>query len=985
MRSVLSRAAPLFGWDAFVSFALGAAPRGATEYARRLHEALEAKGFTVFFSEEAGLAGSHLSRSLKRHLRRSRVLIVLANRGTLDDPRWVRDEVLEFRQSRPGRTIIPISFDGALRDPACDQAAQPWLAHRERIWIDETDDALAQGRPSADVVAKVAGACTAIRSTVWLRGVLVALAAVFAGLAALAAVWAVLADRAESAARGEQDKAVAAERRAIGAASAAIRAEGEARRAASAAEDARMREERQRANAEARAREAQAHAVAEASAFELARGRGGRALLGAAIAWTVAPTPRAEAALLGALLARPRLMHEVPGAKNVGQLALVGGGKTLLSIDGRGDVEGFSVGSGEPLSAFRRAGLAAPGARLVASPDSLRVAVNGRDHWRLLTANGHDGPSLCAAPRAAKATFTADGRLFVAQCLAEPVDLPRRPEAPPRPDARSVLGFFDPESGREVAPRAAVPAGIVAIGAVQALPDEIIAVTSDGRVQGYRMREPVAWRTFKPAAGSPMGRVSHAAFAPEGSRLVLVEAEGVQRSEAARVSSVRLFAWRPAEPQPQLIEAAASRRELPDNEVPDSLAISAQGHEVLVGTRSGLLGRFDLGRGAPPRMETLERMEGPVTALAVSREGLVAAGGGFATTTLHDLRLTHPLRRPLPPHLSGAQVLAHSADGGRVAAVFDDGKLRVYEGRRTEPMAVADLPTEPLAWRLAFSADGQVLHLRRLNRAPSLVWELRQPVRPASELPAGELHPDGKRFLADPVRADEPMALWPLVGPRGEAQGLGAAVGRKLMRNSFSADGALLAMNAEDGVQVRALPPRPARVWTLPPPLGPQPLAAHFTAQGQLVTQAMEGTALWSLPPEEPPRTVRRWRSAAGWRATSPAVAITMDPRQRWLAMAEANGRVHVWQAAAVEAIGPSLPSGLERLSQLSFDAAGQHLFVSGQGGPVEVIGLDPRRWAGLACEQVRRNPDCAEWERFRPGQPYRALCPKLSVPRCSG
>lgn len=164
-----------FGYDIFISFALGPAPRGSRPYASDLARRLRERGFTVFFSEDQAAVGDELDTTLQRALRSSRVLVVVANRGTLADPRWVRTEVEEYRRRRARGSIVPISVDGALHDPLLGMSSQPWLQHTGRIWIDETAESCASGRVSDAVVERLVTAPHAIRSLVWLRLVVVSM------------------------------------------------------------------------------------------------------------------------------------------------------------------------------------------------------------------------------------------------------------------------------------------------------------------------------------------------------------------------------------------------------------------------------------------------------------------------------------------------------------------------------------------------------------------------------------------------------------------------------------------------------------------------------------------------------------------------------------------------------------------------------------------------------------------------------------------
>src|SRR4051812_26874246 len=111
-------AARLFGYDVFISFALGAPPRGTLSYASDLARRLRERDLTVFFSEDEAAVGDRLDGALRSALHSSKVLVVIANAEALRDPRWIRVEVEQFRRRHPTRPIVPISVEGALRDPA---------------------------------------------------------------------------------------------------------------------------------------------------------------------------------------------------------------------------------------------------------------------------------------------------------------------------------------------------------------------------------------------------------------------------------------------------------------------------------------------------------------------------------------------------------------------------------------------------------------------------------------------------------------------------------------------------------------------------------------------------------------------------------------------------------------------------------------------------------------------------------------------------
>ena len=81
----------------------------------------------MFFSEDEAPPGEQLDRTLRSALLHSKTLIVIANSGTLEDPRWIRKEVEEFRKHHPNRPVIPINVGSALQDPVLAASTQEWL------------------------------------------------------------------------------------------------------------------------------------------------------------------------------------------------------------------------------------------------------------------------------------------------------------------------------------------------------------------------------------------------------------------------------------------------------------------------------------------------------------------------------------------------------------------------------------------------------------------------------------------------------------------------------------------------------------------------------------------------------------------------------------------------------------------------------------------------------------------------------------------
>ena len=204
-RSFASRA---FGYDIFISFALGAPPRGTQSYASDLARRLRERDFTVFFSEDEAPPGDELDGSLRTALQRSKTLVVIANHGAVERPRWMRKEVEEFRRRHPSRPVIPINVGGALQDPALAENAQSWLRFQDRIWLDESSEAVRNGIASEALVDRLATAPARFKSNVGWRWVVRAVVTSLAMLAIALGVATKMANDSAERARAELRRAV---------------------------------------------------------------------------------------------------------------------------------------------------------------------------------------------------------------------------------------------------------------------------------------------------------------------------------------------------------------------------------------------------------------------------------------------------------------------------------------------------------------------------------------------------------------------------------------------------------------------------------------------------------------------------------------------------------------------------------------------------------------------------------------------------------
>lgn len=318
-----SFASRLFGYDLFISFALGGPPRGTQSYASDLARRLRERDLSVFFSEDEAPPGEPLSDTLQRALLRSKLLVVIVNRGTLEVPNWVRTEVETFRTHRPGRPVIPVCLDGSLRDRPLSEAVQPWLQHAQNIWLDERAEDADKGLATDGLVARLLTAPRRLRANTLWRALVVVVGLGLATLTALAAWQAIVATR-------ERDRATS------------LREQGLSRQ------------------------------LAAQSAASLVSNPA-RALLLAAQAQATVPTTASDSALLGALSSLPLARLQQHGAA-FQALAVGSKSDALLLSDVRGAVLLGEIGK----PALDTVVPPASGLNLYAAVHALAFAPDGR-------------------------------------------------------------------------------------------------------------------------------------------------------------------------------------------------------------------------------------------------------------------------------------------------------------------------------------------------------------------------------------------------------------------------------------------------------------------------------------------------------------------------------------------------------------------------------------------------------------------------------
>ncbi len=231
----------VFGFDFFVSYSWG----DGWEYAEALTRELEALNFDVFLDRDDFHDGANWKSAGAWSLRRTSKLILVGTPGSLES-KPVQYELQVFAET--GRTVIPISIDGALGNLPADHAFRKHLGD-ETLRIEEIDERRLKA-PSAGTIGRIAQSFDILRQDQKRMRWLQALIVIFALISSIAVWQSFVAEGERQDAIEARDEAQIDRERAIAARDQADIERDNAREAQKDAEEARENEEQERVKAE---------------------------------------------------------------------------------------------------------------------------------------------------------------------------------------------------------------------------------------------------------------------------------------------------------------------------------------------------------------------------------------------------------------------------------------------------------------------------------------------------------------------------------------------------------------------------------------------------------------------------------------------------------------------------------------------------------------------------------------------------------------
>ncbi|GAD85282.1 hypothetical protein FEK33_12470 [Nocardia asteroides NBRC 15531] len=414
-------------------------------------------------------------------------------------------------------------------------------------------------------------------------------------------------------------------------------------------------------------------------------------------------------------------------------------------------------------------------------------------------------------------------------------------------------------------------------------PARSVALEDNGRraVVGGADGSVTVWSVADGSAAAPpvtphVGVVSAVEFEPDGHRVVSAGHDGaVWRTQIDSATPVLLA---PAGPKKV-----------------DSLAVSADGRHIAIGSEADFVLLWDVSRAVPEGRMLLGH-DGPVLTVQFdAATASVVSGGWDATIRRWDIESGSALGNPLVGHGGAVHGLAMAA--GRVLTGGEDGTLRQWDLGAQAPSGTEMQPVDRAFRGIAFSHDGSLAAAGGWDGRVAL-WRMsdRLPIGPRTSVthvgPTTAVVFDKSDAVIVSGGTDGDIRLWD--SPTGDSLGVLVATENAVRALAIDAANSTVASAHDDGtVRLTDLATRTVR----------HTVTAHRSAVTALAFDAT-GTRLVSGSADG---TIRRWDAVTGVAAgpeihadfaTDPEVFAVVVHPDGTVFTGGRDGRIRLWRNA---------------------------------------------------------------------------------------
>ena len=109
--------------------------------------------------------------------------------------------------------------------------------------------------------------------------------------------------------------------------------------------------------------------------------------------------------------------------------------------------------------------------------------------------------------------------------------------------------------------------------------------------------------------------------------------------------------------------------------------------------------------------------------------------------------------------------------------------------------------------------------------------------------------------------------------------------------------------------------------------------------------------------------------------SAAPVTALAFSHDGRTLAVAGEDGTLRLWDVAANQPLGSTLPAPADPIRALVFSPDSGTLYAASDHVPSQAYQVSPGSVAAAVCKRARGGPSGREWEELIPEVPYRKVC----------